>query len=633
MKLIKARKKIMILALCSMFMASGVSYQISNADTTALSRISIGSDYANHKSVRFLNGETNIILSGIYDYNEYISVYVDKALVDYSSASTKPVTITVKYKTAKGEETKTINVLPKSENYYNSSYYRYYINISDATSIVNMVVKDPNGNFNKNYNIMVNPYSTSGSSLVPASTVNDLDKNNIVAYYEHLEKPQTYSGFIFSNVSSDKFFFRPAAKTDTITLFLGAANPGGGSYRTSDNKFIVKYYNTKETYDDIKKNGIKNNKRKYRTDQYYVAEVPASGGYVNLPWFEDHGIIELSLKTPDVFKVNLSVRANPESVTIGSPYTPSVDPSIYNTGSDIKPGVIAPAVDVKPVGVSRLAGDNRYETSLKLSKETFTSSPVAVVASGENFADALSGGGLAAAYNAPLLLVNNSYASDVNSELNRLGVKTVYVLGGQNSISSTIENKLSKNAKDEKRTVIRLAGENRYETSMAIYNELTKMAGIDKNPILVNGKTFADALSAGPLAAKLKKPIVLTNGKKVSYLIDKSNPRNIIIGGYKSMDGSFLGDRIYGDNRYETAASIANRFYNPQAVMIASGVDYPDGLSAITLYNKYNSPLLLTSKYDLPKQVKSYIKDQKVGSVIIVGGQGSVSNSVENELK
>lgn len=46
---------------------------------------------------------------------------------------------------------------------------------------------------------------------------------------------------------------------------------------------------------------------------------------------------------------------------------------------------------------SRIQGKDRYETSVQVSKKSFTSSQYAVIASGENFPDALSGGGLSVA--------------------------------------------------------------------------------------------------------------------------------------------------------------------------------------------------------------------------------------------
>lgn len=91
--------------------------------------------------------------------------------------------------------------------------------------------------------------------------------------------------------------------------------------------------------------------------------------------------------------------------------------------------------------VSRLAGSDRYATSVEVSLASYGSagSDAAFVATGQNFPDGLAGGPVAALVPGPLLLVaSNSLPSVVAEELARLDPDTVYVLGGPSAVSDGV---------------------------------------------------------------------------------------------------------------------------------------------------------------------------------------------------
>ncbi len=113
--------------------------------------------------------------------------------------------------------------------------------------------------------------------------------------------------------------------------------------------------------------------------------------------------------------------------------------------------------------VTRISGKDRITTSVEISKSAYTTSENVVLASGFNFADALSAGQLASALNAPLLLSSqNKLDSQTKNEIERLKAKKVYVVGGDNAISkSGVDTTL----KSEKIDVTRLEGQDRYSTS------------------------------------------------------------------------------------------------------------------------------------------------------------------------
>lgn len=85
----------------------------------------------------------------------------------------------------------------------------------------------------------------------------------------------------------------------------------------------------------------------------------------------------------------------------------------------------------------RLAGNNRYETSVLVAK-TFVQEPKqAVLAYGKNFPDGLSGGVLAYVTGSPLLLAENKQVNTIANYTKSLGITSGYVLGGSGLVSDT----------------------------------------------------------------------------------------------------------------------------------------------------------------------------------------------------
>ena len=91
--------------------------------------------------------------------------------------------------------------------------------------------------------------------------------------------------------------------------------------------------------------------------------------------------------------------------------------------------------------VSRIAGADRYSTSVQISKSAYGSSESVFIATGTNFPDGLAGGPVAALLPGPLLLVSpTQLPSVVRAELQRLGPDRVFVLGGSGVVSGTVVN-------------------------------------------------------------------------------------------------------------------------------------------------------------------------------------------------
>jgi putative cell wall-binding protein len=89
--------------------------------------------------------------------------------------------------------------------------------------------------------------------------------------------------------------------------------------------------------------------------------------------------------------------------------------------------------------VTRLAGADRYATAAAISKGTFNTAKTVYIATGLNFADALSGGPVGGIDAAPLLLVaTDSVPASIADELQRLGPSEVVVLGSNRVVSDGV---------------------------------------------------------------------------------------------------------------------------------------------------------------------------------------------------
>lgn len=271
--------------------------------------------------------------------------------------------------------------------------------------------------------------------------------------------------------------------------------------------------------------------------------------------------------------------------------------------------------------VTRIAGKDRIGTSLEISKAMFNESDNVVLASGFNFADALSAGQLAAALNAPLILSDENMDDMVKEEIANLKPKNMYIVGGENALGSNIEGSVKSAVNDI--NIERLKGNNRYETSVKVMEKTKEF--VDAEYLLIaSGKNFPDALSATSFMADHKALMVLSDGN--SY--PKSDLQEIAIGGVNQLPlNGFTGERIAGNDRYQTALAIARRsFENNENAILANSKVFADSLSAVSVAKNYKAPIILTDNENLTQSTKSYLEN--MNSVTIIGGEKSVSSNI-----
>ena len=299
-------------------------------------------------------------------------------------------------------------------------------------------------------------------------------------------------------------------------------------------------------------------------------------------------------------------------------------------------------IEAYPVEHLRIFGESRYETAIKAAdymKESngWAEFPTVIVASGKDFADALSGSYLAAVSCAPILLVHPSYEDMIYDyiQANTSPGGTVYLLGGTTAVSEDFENRLTGfNA-------VRLGGKNRYETNVKILTEANKVDDTYAKDLLVcSGTGFADALSTSSVG----KPILLV-GKTISddqkqYLTDEGPTTAWIIGGEGAVSADIANDlkefvpessttRLAGMNRYETSFKVADEFYkgSHETAVIVYGQNFPDGLSGGAVAWVISAPVLLAMNNEA---MNAYVAPWAAGSgaynSITFGGAGLISD-------
>ena len=183
--------------------------------------------------------------------------------------------------------------------------------------------------------------------------------------------------------------------------------------------------------------------------------------------------------------------------------------------------------EIKGYIVKRLFGATRYETNLRILEEAGMNDDELIVATGKTFADSLS----ASALNLPILLVKPEQGLNDAQKAFVKGMKKIYIIGGEDAVSKSVEAELKKFAKVE-----RISGENRYETSVALAEEF--FGDVDWT-VVASGNNFPDGLCGGPLAVCMNVPLVLVKEEKTEeaadYIEEKGIKSGYVLGGTSAL--------------------------------------------------------------------------------------------------
>lgn len=301
-----------------------------------------------------------------------------------------------------------------------------------------------------------------------------------------------------------------------------------------------------------------------------------------------------------------------------------------------------------PADESRLAGDSRYDTAVRLSRDSFPAGSVdtVVIATGMDFPDALAGAPLAWAYGSPILLVEpNSVPKSVATEIGRLGATKAILLGGSSAVSDAVKTRL----KNLGLSVERIAGDNRYHTAQLIAQRLRTVVGEDlTTAFIATGDNFPDAVAGAGIAAHMQAPILLVAKNSVpgntSRAIDRVGVTDTVVLGSADVVSDSVkkalpsAQRLGGTDRFDTARRIAeyallNGFWE-QEMIVATGEDFPDALAAGVICAQRRAPAILVSD-DLPAASRRYVQTHAtaIWKVTVAGGTGTVPDAVVTKIR
>lgn len=314
----------------------------------------------------------------------------------------------------------------------------------------------------------------------------------------------------------------------------------------------------------------------------------------------------------------------------------------------------SPVVDTLLPASTRLAGYDRFDTSIAISQKMFpadSSTNTVLLATGYNFPDALAGASLGVLENAPLLLID-PYGDNQKTidEIKRVLIPEgkIYILGGTAVVSSALEAELN-DIPYYHYTVQRLAGVTSYGTATEIAKQIKPSGGGEV--IIATGENFPDSLSISPYASALGIPMILVQNSNIpaeplAYLKDLEPTDITIVGGVGAVSAPVekqLKDlfpeanfrRFGGFDQYETSAIIADALfgdYSPN-LFLATGTNFPDALAGSIFAGSTLSPIVLVKPTEIPEKLSSiYLSNLSTKKIIALGGTSVVSENVFKTL-
>lgn len=220
----------------------------------------------------------------------------------------------------------------------------------------------------------------------------------------------------------------------------------------------------------------------------------------------------------------------------------------------------------------------------------------------------------------------------------------VYVDANTKELLGADKLKSNGNTQSKKPYVVsRIYGKDRIDTSIQIAKSYIKTSEF---AILANQNNFPDSLSATVLSKKYNAPILLTDAKKSDKSLIQEIKRLqtkyfVKIGGEKSISNEVAKQLLpekskvrsfKGADRYATNAEIIKEFKDADTCIIASGENFADSLSIGAYATKNGYPIVLVQKNKINDVTKQALKDSKIKKCYIVGGENSISKSLEKEL-
>lgn len=330
------------------------------------------------------------------------------------------------------------------------------------------------------------------------------------------------------------------------------------------------------------------------------------------------------------------------------------------------PLVATPAGAVQPTTTSRLQDQDRYGTAAAVALDTFPDGAGAVVlATGEDFPDALAANGLAGALGAPVLLtLTDDLPAKTAAAIDDLDPQVIYVMGGTEAVSQPVEDQLTTAGYDTER----VQGDDRFETAAAAGAAIAATAVAPPFPgfpggggvgttsegptaVLANGLGFPDAVSGGPVAYAGHLPVLLTTTSSVPQAtldaLESLGIEHVLLVGGTAVVGDAVKaavedqglstERLAGTDRWGTNVAV-NRFaqaepgyeFGGPTAYLSTGLKFADALAGGPAAGSNAAPLLLTAPSVLPAPTSAYLAENggAIDDLVAIGGTAAISDAV-----
>ena len=313
----------------------------------------------------------------------------------------------------------------------------------------------------------------------------------------------------------------------------------------------------------------------------------------------------------------------------------------------------------KSAKTERIDAKNRFETAKKIKEKEFKNADTAVVVNSNEFSDSISATNISNG-KSPILYTDSDKLDNLTKEALK-GVKKVYITGGEKTISSKVVDELNGMGIE----VIRVKGKDRYEVNAKSATTSHPVSNKKQNVVIASGENFADSISSTSLAKKKNAPVLLVKKnevpKSIKEYLNSFRKKGLlgditIVGGENSVSKIVENElsklakvtRIAGDDRYQTSVKVAKHVgVNSERTIVASGEKFVDVLAASPVAQKYNAPIVLVKKMDVPRNEDYKTNEQKSNSVesffkqnksnimytMVFGGKNTIDNFVVNGIK
>lgn len=313
----------------------------------------------------------------------------------------------------------------------------------------------------------------------------------------------------------------------------------------------------------------------------------------------------------------------------------------------------------KSAKTERIDAQNRFETAKKIKEKEFKNADTAVIVNSNEFSDSISATNISNG-KSPILYTDSNKLDNLTKEALK-GVKKVYITGGEKTISSKVVNELNGLGIE----VIRVKGKDRYDVNAKSATTSHPVSNKKQNVVIASGENFADSISSTSLAKKKNAPVLLVKKnevpKSIKEYLNSFRKKGLlgditIVGGENSVSKIVENElsklakvtRIAGDDRYQTSVKVAKHVgVNSERTIVASGEKFVDVLAASPVAQKYNTPIVLVKKMDVPRNEDYKTQEQKSNSVesffkqnksnimytMVFGGKNTIDNFVVNGIK